>query len=118
MFRSYFKTAWRNLMNNKVFSLINIFGLTVGLTCCMFITMYLYHETRYDTQHKNIKRLYQVGTTMISGKEERRWPTTPSPLADVMKMAFPQIEATARIVPTRSEDKTLLQVRTGNANTH
>ena len=38
MFQTYLKIAWRNLMKNKIFSFINIFGLSVGLTCCMLIT--------------------------------------------------------------------------------
>jgi putative ABC transport system permease protein len=65
MFKNYFKIAWRNLMKNKIFSLINIIGLSVGLTCCMLIAVYLYNEVSYDKYHKNINRLFQVGTIFI-----------------------------------------------------
>ena len=72
MIKNYFKIAWRNLMKNKIFSFINMFGLSIGLTCCMLITLYIYHETSYDSYHKNIKQLYQLGTTFIKdGKEDR-----------------------------------------------
>ena len=62
MFKNYFKIAWRNLVKNKVFSFINIFGLTVGLTCCMLISVYLYNEVSYDKYHKNIENLYHLAT--------------------------------------------------------
>ena len=72
MFKNYVKLAWRNLKKNKVFSFINIFGLSIGLTCCMLISLYVYNELNYDTYHKNGDRLYQLGTEFISaGKEER-----------------------------------------------
>ncbi|MBO9683826.1 MAG: ABC transporter permease, partial [Flavisolibacter sp.] len=62
MFKTYVKIAWRNLMRNKVFSFINIFGLSVGLTCCILITLFIVHETSYDKFHKNANRIYQIAT--------------------------------------------------------
>jgi len=50
MIKNYFKIAWRNLKKNKVFSFINIFGLSVGLTCCMLISVYLYNEISNEQQ--------------------------------------------------------------------
>ncbi|MCH5684062.1 hypothetical protein LWM68_07125 [Niabella sp. W65] len=71
MFKSYFKTTWRNLIKNKGFSFINIFGLTIGFICCMLITLYILHETSYDKYHKNVDNLYQLGTLFIKeGKED------------------------------------------------
>ena len=114
---NYLKVAWRNLMKSKAFSFINVFGLSVGLTCCMLITLYILHETSYDRYHKNIDRLYQVGTVFISEGIEHRGPTTPSPLAQLMKNVFPQVEATARFRPL-FEDKTLFQYRTAGGDVH
>ena len=65
MLKNYLKIAFRKLMKNKTFSFINIFGLAIGLTCCMLISLYIYNETRYDSYHKDVNRLYQVGTTFI-----------------------------------------------------
>jgi putative ABC transport system permease protein len=70
MFRNYLKVAWRNLMKSKIFSLINIIGLSVGLTCCMLISIYLYNEVSYDKYHKDVDRLYQLGTVFIGGEKE------------------------------------------------
>ena len=114
MFRNYLKVAWRNLMKSKIFSLINIIGLSVGLTCCMLISIYLYNEVSYDKYHKNVDRLYQLGTVFIGGEKEERTPNTPTPMAAAMKQEFPEIEQTARLMSLFADDKTLLQYKTGN----
>jgi len=116
MIKNYLKVAWRNLMKSKVFSFINVLGLSVGLTCCMLITLYLWHETSYDSYHKNIKRLYQVGSVFIAEGQEQRFSSCPAGLAGTMKEVFPQIEATARICHLLAEDKTLMQYRNSAGN--
>ena len=60
MFRNYFKIAWRNLMKNKVFSFINIFGLTVGLTSFLLIALYIFDELTFDRFHVNAENIYRV----------------------------------------------------------
>jgi putative ABC transport system permease protein len=114
MFRNYLLVAWRSLQKNRVFSFINIFGLSLGLTCCILISLYLLHETSYDSQHVNSKRLYQVGTTFISQGKKIRDAWTSSPIANDLQHVFPQIEGTARIMDLYAEDKTLLQYHTSD----
>src|ERR1700746_124259 len=114
MIKSYLKIAWRSLMKNKTFSFINIFGLSVGLTCCMLVTIYLYHEVSYDKYHKNIDQLYQLGTVFIGDGKESKTPNTPAPMATAMQKEFPEIIGTARLMPLFGEDKTLLQYRSAN----
>ncbi len=60
MFRNYFKIAWRNLIRSKVFSFINIFGLTIGITVCMMIYLFIMSEFNVDVFHKNKDRIYRV----------------------------------------------------------
>ena len=60
MFKNYFKTAWRNLMKSKMFSLINILGLTIGITVCMMIYLFIMNEFSFDNFHKNGDRIYRV----------------------------------------------------------
>src|SRR5690349_21296607 len=115
MFRNYLKVAWRNLMKSKIFSFINIIGLSVGLTCCMLITIYLVNELSYDKYHKDIDRLYQLGTVFVGSGKEEKTPNTPAPMAGAMKQEFPEIEATARLMTLFADDKTLLQYKQGNA---
>lgn len=110
MFKNYLKIAWRNLMKNKIFSLINIFGLSVGLTCCMLITLYLRYETSYDSHQKNLNNLYQVGTVFIKkGEKDDRSANTPAPLAPAMKEEFPEVQDATRLLGLFAEDKTLVQ---------
>jgi putative ABC transport system permease protein len=60
MIRNYLKTAWRNLRKNKVFSFINILGLTIGITCCMMIFLYIMNEFSVDKFHKKGANIYRV----------------------------------------------------------
>jgi putative ABC transport system permease protein len=60
MIKNYFKTAWRNLMKSKVFSFINILGLTIGITVCMMIFLFVMNEFSVDNFHKNGDHIYRV----------------------------------------------------------
>src|SRR4028119_1340770 len=60
MLRNHFKIALRNLMKNKVFSFINIFGLTIGLTSFLLIALYVFDELTFDRFHNNAKNIYRV----------------------------------------------------------
>src|SRR6478736_24427 len=60
MFKNYFKTAWRNLVKNKAFSLINILGLTIGITVCMMIFLFIMNEFSVDNFHKDRDHIYRV----------------------------------------------------------
>jgi putative ABC transport system permease protein len=111
MFKTYFKIAWRNFKNNKIFSLINIIGLSVGLACCMLITLYILNELSYDKYQKNADNIYQLATTFIQEGKEESMPNSPAPMGSTMKMEFPEIEQSARLMGLFAEDKTLLQYR-------
>jgi hypothetical protein len=59
MIRNYFKTAWRNIIRNKGFSVINIMGLALGLACSLVIMLWVNDEKSVDAFHANGKYLYQ-----------------------------------------------------------
>jgi len=113
MIKTYIKLALRSLLKNRTFSFINIFGLAIGLTCCLLITLYIYHELSYDAHQKLGDRLYQLGTLSINeGKEERRG-RTPAPMAKAMQQEYPEIEKTARLMKAFQDDKTLFRYTEG-----
>jgi len=114
MIKTYFKIAWRKFKTNKIFSLINIIGLSVGLACCMLITLYILNETSYDTYHQNGENIYQVGTTFNLSGDVSSMPNTPAAFGEIMKHDFPEVEQSARLVPLFSDSKTLLQFRDKN----
>lgn len=60
MMRNYFKIAWRNMMKSKMFSIINILGLTIGITVCMMIFLFIMHETSADNFHTHGASIYRV----------------------------------------------------------
>ena len=120
MLKNYFRIAWRTLMKNKVFSFINILGLSVGLACCMLIVLYLYNELSYDSYHNNIKRLYQVGGIFVTDGKEDRFPCSPAVTAPNMQRDFPEIEQTARMLTFSffGEYQTLLQYTRPDGTVH
>jgi putative ABC transport system permease protein len=65
MFKNYFTTAWRNLVKNKIYSGINIFGLAAGMAVAMLIAFWIWDEVTYDKYHTNHEQLAQVMTTFI-----------------------------------------------------
>lgn len=60
MIRNYIKIAWRNLLRNKVYALINILGLSLGLACAMLILLYVKDEVSFDRFHENGDNIYRV----------------------------------------------------------
>lgn len=60
MFKNYLKTAWRNLRKNTAFSFINILGLTIGITACMMIFLFIRNEFSFDNFHKDGGRIFRV----------------------------------------------------------
>src|ERR1700709_2408234 len=68
MIKNYFKIAWRNLKKNKIFSFINITGLTIGITVCMMIFLFIMNEFSVDRFHQNADRIYRVMREYDKGK--------------------------------------------------
>lgn len=66
MIKNYFKTAWRNIMKHKVFSLINIIGLTIGLSASFVIGLMIYYDSTFDDFHQDSDRIYRVVTDFSS----------------------------------------------------
>lgn len=65
MFKNYIKLAWRNLFKKKIYSLINLTGLSVAAAFAILIFLFVQHENAYDRFHKNEKNLYRLEVTNI-----------------------------------------------------
>jgi putative ABC transport system permease protein len=96
MLRNYFKTAWRNMRSNKLFSMINIAGMAVSLAVCMLIINLLADQYSYDRFHKNADRIYRVMTTG-SGGNDFKSATSAFQLSQELKSSFPGLEAAATV---------------------
>lgn len=97
MFRNYFKTAWRNIRKNKLFSFINILGLSIGIATCFIIMLYVQDELNYDRFNKNANNIARViFKADINGGKINESVCMP-PVAGVMKKDFPQVQDATRI---------------------
>jgi putative ABC transport system permease protein len=97
MIKNFVITAWRNLGRNKAFSFINVFGLAVGLACCMLISGYLYQELTYDTYSANAKQLYRVCVSADANNAATEFPSVDIAVGLGIKSAFPGVLAYTRL---------------------
>ena len=93
MIKNYINTALRNLIKNKIFSFINISGLSLGLTCSVLIALWVQDEYAMDAFHKNLNRIYTITSTEYSGHEITYGGyDTPGLLGEELKRVLPEIE--------------------------
>ena len=98
MFTNYLKLALRSLMRNKAYSFINIFGLALGITCCLLLSLYIRDEMSYDKHHKHANDLYRIITNFQSGSIVDRVGSASPPIAMTIKDEVPEVEAAVRIL--------------------
>src|SRR5215471_292376 len=112
MIRNYLKIAFRNLAKYKFISFINLFGLTVGLTCCLLILTYILNELSYDKYNKNADQVYRVTRTFYNGNgvATLNLSTVSPPFGYYLPTDFPEIIKMTRLLnngttPLRYKDK-------------
>ncbi|HEY2647767.1 MAG TPA: ABC transporter permease, partial [Puia sp.] len=91
MFKNYCKTAFRNLIRNKKFSLINISGLAIGIASSILIFTVVHYELSYDTFQPDYNNIYQVAIEDKFPDNTAYTPGTPYPALDAIRAKFPQI---------------------------
>src|SRR4026209_574185 len=100
MLRNHFKLAYRNLVKYKFISFINLFGLTIGLTCCLLILIYIINELSFDRYHSQADRIYRITREFRTpdGKPVLHLGTISPPFAPFLKNDFPEIEKMTRLL--------------------
>jgi putative ABC transport system permease protein len=96
MFKNYFKTAFRNLRKHKLYSAINIFGLTVGLAACLLIGVYINHELSYDKFNVNADRIVRATMEYKNSETVNKTASTGTKPGPQFKRTFPSIQEYAR----------------------
>ncbi len=91
MFINYMKTALRNIKRHKGYSFINIAGLTLGITCCLLIMLWVFDELSFDRFHKNAKNLYRIEQDYFYSGETYHVYATPAPMGPGIKAEVPDI---------------------------
>ncbi|PRP66248.1 ABC transporter permease [Nonlabens agnitus] len=97
MFKNYIKIAWRNLRKNKIFSLINIISLSIGLSASIVIGMMVYYDFTFDQFHTDGDRTYRVTSVFNSADGPSFFAGVPQPLAQDVKENFTGVEGSAQI---------------------
>ncbi|PSR54106.1 hypothetical protein AHMF7605_11550 [Adhaeribacter arboris] len=98
MWKNYLLIASRTLWKNKVFSLINILGLSVGLACCILMFLFIQHEQSYDRFHVQAKDIYRITSAMDGSNGSTHLAVTPAPWAPLMKKDYPEIKSYTRLL--------------------
>jgi predicted permease len=93
MFKNYIKVAWRNLLRHKAFSSINIVGLAIGLTCSIFILLWVQHELSYDRFNNDASRMYRLVCAASGFKAA----VNPAGMPGELKLKMPEIEEATRV---------------------
>ncbi|MCP4726761.1 MAG: FtsX-like permease family protein, partial [bacterium] len=102
MFKNYFKIAYRNILKYKVYSLINISGLAIGIAASFLIMLFVFDELSYDKYHEKADRIYRICARGLIGdtKIDQAW--TPAPLPTALMEDFPEVENAVRLAGERN----------------
>jgi len=102
MYKNYLKIAWRNLIKNSAYSVINIGGLAIGITACLLILQYVAFETSYEDFHENKDRVFRVKQERYNaGKLETEWAGGAFAVGNSFKEKIPEIEEYVKVVQTQ-----------------
>ncbi|NOU59402.1 ABC transporter permease [Marinifilum caeruleilacunae] len=93
------KIAYRNLIRNKGFSLINISGLAIGMACTILLLLWVNHEMSYNKFHKDPEQVFQVANYQTWNGRKNAMPNLPGPLIDVLKEKYPEVEYATHFNP-------------------
>jgi len=109
MFKNYFKTAWRSLSRNKIFTLLNLAGLAIGVTVCLFMSVWLQRELNFDNFHPNGNAIFRISNTFKSESESfSQAPSGPAFGAQLPKL-LPSVKSACRIFNDANK------IRSGNS---
>ncbi|HEX6225230.1 MAG TPA: ABC transporter permease [Chryseolinea sp.] len=98
MIKSYFKSGWRNLWRNKLYSTLNITGLTFGIVCFLLIGLFVFDELTFDLQHSNAPRIYRVIEYKNVNGEATTVAAAGFKLAEEAQNGIPEVEKTSRLM--------------------
>lgn len=97
MLKNYFNVALRNLFKHKFYSLINILGLSIGLTCFLMISLYVVDEVSYDSFHTDADRIYRMDFSGTINGAEFITALASAPAGPTMPEEFPEVEESTRL---------------------
>lgn len=96
MFKNYFKISWRNLMKQKMYSIVKVGGFAIGVAACLLIAMFIKDELAYDNHYTNHSQLYRVIGVITKNGDLKKGVAFPAPMANALKNDFPEIKKAGR----------------------
>ncbi|HEX2976210.1 MAG TPA: ABC transporter permease, partial [Bacteroidales bacterium] len=99
MFKNLLKIAFRHIRKHSGYSLLNILGLTLGITSALFLIIYVADELSYDSYHANADRIYRVSSTITEPDDEFTWIVAQIPFGPQAVQDYPEIQSFVRFIP-------------------
>ena len=96
MFKNYLNVAFRSILRNKGFTFINVFGLAVGMACCIILFLYVQYESSFDKFHDKADQIYRIISQNEDDGGVDRFVMTPAPLAPALLQDFPEVQKAVR----------------------
>ncbi|WP_082422518.1 ABC transporter permease [Aquimarina longa] len=103
MIRNYIKIAWRNAMRQKQFTILNILGLSIGISTCFIIGLYIHSEMTYDTFHEKGERIYRINQPNIWDDWNEKSSNTGANVAIALREDAPEFEEVTRLFRTGTQ---------------
>ena len=97
MLKNLLLVALRNLKKDKWYSLLNVIGLTIGITFSLFLIFYITDELSYDRYNEKADRIYRINSYIQEKDKATNWAITQEPLARTLKKDFPEVEESGRL---------------------
>jgi putative ABC transport system permease protein len=98
MLKNYIKIAMRSMVRSKVYSLINIAGLSIGISCCLLLALYLQDEMQYDRHHTRLEDLYRIDTHFEKSLGFDDLASASPPIAMALRDEVPEVETAVRVL--------------------
>src|SRR5215510_11018393 len=98
MLKNLIKIAFRNIVKEKIYSAINILGLTIGITCSLFLLMYILDELSFDRYHKNADNIYRIVSNIKEPDNAFTWATAQIPLGEELRDNYPEVKNAVRFL--------------------
>ncbi len=97
MIKNILKIAFRNITNKFGYTLLNILGMTIGITASLFLILYVLDEVSFDRYHENRDRIYRVQSYIQETDDEFTWIIAQVPFAEQVKLDYPEVESVTRL---------------------
>lgn len=107
MFKNYLKVAFRSLNKNRIYALINILGLALGLTVTILVFMFVKDEMSYDKHWSDADRIYRTGIKANMMGQKMDAPVSPNPMAAALRSEFANVETATRVQSGRQNPDAL-----------